>query len=425
MGAFIKVIGRRSNTKKVTSYVLDKVEDSELLVTGLYCDNDMNSIEQMKATREYFGHNRKISKDSARKSTEVFHITQNFDPNLRHAETGKKISAYQAHEMGIEWAEKMFPDHEVLIATHTDKDHVHNHFVINSSDMATGKKMDMKKNDLYIFQAYNDNITLNHGFGRFESEKYAERDDIRTFSDDLNSKKGIVTHKERVKVAIDEALSDKNILTRSDFEDRLKENGVEPYYFAKNKRIGFKIENEQGEIEFKVGGKKLGKKYGLENIDQKLESNHADRKNEVDQNIDNERASLEIIEVKKPVVTISYEHSKDNITEISGAMKDLPRMLPNHEDSDRSYTVSIHDSVDKKLMFEKNYHPDVYLTDNNGQISLGFPNKPDVLKDIKQASHELKQLATGLEHDPEMQRAKRDYEQTQNNQRPKRHEMDF
>ena len=106
-------------------------------------------------------------------------------------------------------------------------------------------------------------------------------------------------------------------------------------------------------------------------------------------------------------------------------MKDLPRMLPNHEDSDRSYTVSIHDSVDKKLMFEKNYHSDVYLTDNNGQISLGFPNKPDVLKDIKQASHELKQLAKGLEHDPEMQRAKRDYEQTQNNQRPKRHEMDF
>jgi len=357
MGAFIKVIGRRSNTKKVTSYVLDKVEDPDLLVTGLYCDNDMNSIEQMKATREYFGHNRKISKDSAKKSTEVFHITQNFDPNLRHAETGKKISPYQAHEMGIEWAEKMFPDHEVLIATHTDKDHVHNHFVINSSDMATGKKMDMKKNDLYIFQAYNDNITLNHGFGRFESEKHAERDDIRTFSDDLNSSKGIMTHKERVKDALNKALNDKSILTMTDFEDRLKESGIEPYYFAKDKRIGFKIENEQGEIEFKVGGKKLGKKYGLENIDQTLETNRADRKSEVDQNSPSERDSLEIVSVPKPFVKVSYDSFE---FEIDGKIKDLPRMLPNHEDSDRNYTVFIHNGVDEEPIFAKQYHTDVF-----------------------------------------------------------------
>ncbi|WP_425133734.1 relaxase/mobilization nuclease domain-containing protein, partial [Enterococcus faecium] len=32
------------------------------------------------------------------------------------------------------------PDHQIAIYTHTDKDHIHNHIVINSVNLETGKK---------------------------------------------------------------------------------------------------------------------------------------------------------------------------------------------------------------------------------------------------------------------------------------------
>ena len=37
-----------------------------------------------------------------------------------------------ANAIGVEMAEKEFPDFEVLVATHIDTGHLHNHLIVNS-----------------------------------------------------------------------------------------------------------------------------------------------------------------------------------------------------------------------------------------------------------------------------------------------------
>jgi len=51
-----------------------------------------------------------------------------------------EVTPAQCNQLGMELAEKIAPHHQVAVYTHTDTDHIHNHIVINSVDLETGKK---------------------------------------------------------------------------------------------------------------------------------------------------------------------------------------------------------------------------------------------------------------------------------------------
>ncbi|MCG4195161.1 relaxase/mobilization nuclease domain-containing protein [Campylobacter jejuni] len=53
------------------------------------------------------------------------------------------ISPEQAHKNAVELAEhtKAWKGHEVLIATHIDKGHIHTHFIVNSVNYENGHKL--------------------------------------------------------------------------------------------------------------------------------------------------------------------------------------------------------------------------------------------------------------------------------------------
>ena len=57
-----------------------------------------------------------------------------------------------------ELAEKIAPNHQVAIYTHIDKDHYHNHIVINSVDLETGKKYQSNKKQRELVKEANDVI---------------------------------------------------------------------------------------------------------------------------------------------------------------------------------------------------------------------------------------------------------------------------
>ncbi|ELB3888198.1 relaxase/mobilization nuclease domain-containing protein [Campylobacter coli] len=52
-------------------------------------------------------------------------------------------SPEQAHKNAVELAEhtKAWKGHEVLIATHIDKGHIHTHFIVNSVNYENGHKL--------------------------------------------------------------------------------------------------------------------------------------------------------------------------------------------------------------------------------------------------------------------------------------------
>src|SRR5699024_10157213 len=63
---------------------------------------------------------------------QAHHVIQSFKPD--------EVTPEKANQVGLELAEKLAPGHEVAVYTHDDTYHIHNHIVINSVNVETGKK---------------------------------------------------------------------------------------------------------------------------------------------------------------------------------------------------------------------------------------------------------------------------------------------
>lgn len=106
----------------VIGYVSDKNEGLKY-VTGINCTPE-SATKKMVYTRKMFGEKgRRI----------LWHGYQSFAPG---ESTPEKV-----HQMGVELAEKLWGEKfEVVVATHLDRQHLHNHFVINATSFIDGKK---------------------------------------------------------------------------------------------------------------------------------------------------------------------------------------------------------------------------------------------------------------------------------------------
>jgi len=71
----------------------------------------------------------------------LWHGYQSFKPG--------EVTPEEAHRIGMEIAGNLWgKDYEVIVCTHLDKEHIHNHFVINSVSFRTGRKLDAKWQDM-------------------------------------------------------------------------------------------------------------------------------------------------------------------------------------------------------------------------------------------------------------------------------------
>ncbi|MDO5439827.1 MAG: relaxase/mobilization nuclease domain-containing protein [Erysipelotrichaceae bacterium] len=103
-------------------------DEKVYLTTGIRC-NAAAAFEEMTAVKEAFG---KTSGNVA------YHAYQSFKPG--------EITPELCHQIGVELAEKLWGDqYQVLVATHLDKEHLHNHFIINSVSFTDGKKFNDNK----------------------------------------------------------------------------------------------------------------------------------------------------------------------------------------------------------------------------------------------------------------------------------------
>lgn len=69
----------------------------------------------------------------------------------------------QIHQMGVELA-MQFDGYEVVIATHVDADHWHNHLVVNSVSCETGLKIQINEKGLEQLRQKSDEICQQYGF---------------------------------------------------------------------------------------------------------------------------------------------------------------------------------------------------------------------------------------------------------------------
>lgn len=86
----------------------------------------------------------------------AFHAVQSFKPG--------EVTPDECHSLGVQLAKQMWGNRfEVVVSTHLDKEHLHNHFVVNSVSWVDGKKYDNKKVDIDHFREINDAICKEHG----------------------------------------------------------------------------------------------------------------------------------------------------------------------------------------------------------------------------------------------------------------------
>lgn len=86
----------------------------------------------------------------------AWHGYQSFKPD--------EVTAKEAHEIGLQTAREMWGDrYQIIVTTHLDKDHLHNHFCFNSVSFIDGGKYDYSKAEQQKLRSVSDRICTEHG----------------------------------------------------------------------------------------------------------------------------------------------------------------------------------------------------------------------------------------------------------------------
>ena len=177
----------------------------------------------------------------------AIHYIQSFDPK-------DKISPELAHKIGRTLARKAFGDNcQVVIATHIDKGHIHNHIIINTYGI-DGKKFNANKKTLDEIKEISDRVCLALGVQPFDKSK-AKRTTI-AYNEWQNEQCG-TSWKEKIRNEIDRLIGwVKNV------DKLLAELEMLGYTVKRGKYISVKAPEQQRAVRLKT----LGEDYTIEQL---------------------------------------------------------------------------------------------------------------------------------------------------------------
>lgn len=160
-------------------------------VSYLNCCED-NSFDDIKDTKDYYNKNDGVL---------AYHGYQSFKEG--------EVAADIAHEIGVKFAEEMFKDYEVVVATHQNTNHIHNHFIINSVSFKTGKKYNNNRTNLAKLRQISDSLCAEYGLSVLNEDvgykstfkhKVIDNDYYKTLKDDLDC---IISYSVTIKQVMD------------------------------------------------------------------------------------------------------------------------------------------------------------------------------------------------------------------------------
>lgn len=243
----VKGVGKNpSNLRKVLDYVGNEEEHKGVYkTTGINCsDNPQEAFRNMMFTKEIHD---KI------KGRQYKHHIQSFKPN--------EISPEQAHKIAIEFTEKNYKGFDVYIATHQDKKHIHNHYIINSVHRENGMKLnelnkqqeqekkdkneELRPHELILenLKKSNDEICLKYNLS------VIDRTQVKSFNiydkkhyQAITKNKGKDSYKTQLAITVKKMIEiSKNKL---DFIQKMKNKGINVIWENSKKNITFKFDDE-------------------------------------------------------------------------------------------------------------------------------------------------------------------------------------
>ncbi len=143
----------RGCMRSVMKYVAQEAKtqwQGRQLVTGVNC-------QAASAYDDFLNTKLLYHKDGGRM---FYHLVQSFP-------SGAGVDPDKVHAAALKLAEQ-FKDHEVLVCTHTDREHVHSHLIINSVNFETGHKLHVDGDTIQQLKMVNDQICAELGLPVFE-----------------------------------------------------------------------------------------------------------------------------------------------------------------------------------------------------------------------------------------------------------------
>ena len=119
--------------------------EGQRLVSGWNC-TAQSALSEMQLTKERF---RKTD------GRQYYHFVQSFA-------AADDLTPQEALAIGLELAQREFPNFEVLVATHIDTDILHSHLIVNSVSFRDGRKLHQSAADLQAHRLANDEICAAH-----------------------------------------------------------------------------------------------------------------------------------------------------------------------------------------------------------------------------------------------------------------------
>ncbi len=148
--AVLKFTNSKSSLKKLAQYITSDEKTEEILISGKDC-MPASAYDEMITMKQMFG---------KRSGRQYIHLVQSFDIK-------DQVSFQKAHQIGMELAE-LFIGFQVLLATHKDRRHVHNHLLINSVNFETGLKYQQSKEDMQNIKDMSDYLCREAGLSVIE-----------------------------------------------------------------------------------------------------------------------------------------------------------------------------------------------------------------------------------------------------------------
>lgn len=156
-----------------------------------------------------------------------YHLVQSFSPE-------ENITPETAHEIALKFAEREFPEYEVLVATHTDKAHIHSHFIINSVSCTNGYKLRPAKDFIEQLRNASDRLCTEYGLSVIPTQQKTVR---QMSSKEYRSAVRGESYKMQLAAAIDDAMAAAR--SKQDFIQLMEAEGYGVVWTDERKHITY------------------------------------------------------------------------------------------------------------------------------------------------------------------------------------------
>lgn len=188
----------------------DYKTEKQFYVSGINCLPE-TALQEMTITKKRFNKENGIV---------AFHAIQSFAEG--------EVTPELCHKIGVELAKEMWGDRfEIIISTHLNTNHYHNHFVINSVSFKDGKRYYDNRSTYAELRNLSDSICEEYGLSTINEKKTRSNLKYANYQNkNFNENSYYVTTKKDIDRAIGMAYSYK------DFEILLQKMGYELFYRA-------------------------------------------------------------------------------------------------------------------------------------------------------------------------------------------------